>query len=449
VGEIVADRYRLEQILAEGGMGVVYLGRHIELGQEVAVKLLRRELCDERRVVARFLEEAKAAAALRSEHVVRVMDVGVLASGVPYLVMEYLEGTNLGDLVEHCGPLSIERALDYLLQACDALAAAHDAGIVHRDIKPDNLFLTTDGSAKAVVKLVDFGIAKRLDSGGERIVTGPQEFMGSPGFMSPEQISEPSLVDARTDIFSLGSALHYLLTGKLPFDGDSLAEICDKVLYASVAPLRSLRPSISPELEGVVRRCLEKDRSNRYTSIRELAVDLFACRDRLGASVDAELSPAAASALRGESAFTTRDLPMSGFRVRTLAAIAATVSLAVAAIYVADQRHLVELRALTDGYVSAAPLAENGATIAGAERFDERPWIVGPRGVIAAVARPRHMVAERERLGPERAANTVWAAEVARRRRAYREYLRRNGLRPLREVLREETATQGHLSGRP
>ncbi|HEX4341073.1 MAG TPA: serine/threonine-protein kinase [Polyangiaceae bacterium] len=211
-GALIAGRYSVDTVLAEGGMGVVWLGRHVELDKPVAIKFLRRALSGKEAVVARFLNEARAAAVLRSNHVVKVVDVGQLESGRPYLVMEHLQGTDLDALVEREGPLPVERAVDYVLQVCEALTEAHAAGIVHRDIKPENLFLSQGGPAKPIVKVVDFGLAKRLDGSGAKVVTGPFENMGSPCYMSPEQIGTPQLVDERTDIWSLGVVLYRLLT---------------------------------------------------------------------------------------------------------------------------------------------------------------------------------------------------------------------------------------------
>jgi serine/threonine-protein kinase len=269
-GELLAGRYSVDAVLAQGGMGVVWLGRHVELDKPVAIKFLRRGLCGKEAVVARFLNEARAAAVLRSNHVVRVVDVGQLGTGRPYLVMEHLEGTDLDALVEGDGPVPVERAVDYALQVCEALAEAHAAGIVHRDIKPENLFLSQAGPAKAIVKVVDFGLAKRLDGAGAKVITGPLENMGSPCYMSPEQIGSPQQVDERTDIWSLGVVLYRLVTGVLPFDGDSLAEVCARVLNAAPRPLAEHNAELDSSLQTIVARCLEKKPEDRYASVVEL-----------------------------------------------------------------------------------------------------------------------------------------------------------------------------------
>jgi serine/threonine-protein kinase len=252
-------------------MGIVCLGRHAQLDQPVAIKFLRRELSGRPSIVARFLNEARALAALRSAHVVRVMDVGQLESGRPYLVMELLDGIDLDALVTREGPLSIETAVSYLLQVCEAIAEAHSLGIVHRDIKPENLFLWSGGPAKDIVKVLDFGLAKRLGRSNALGATGPQESMGSPCYMSPEQIVTPHLVDSRTDIWSIGVVLHRLLTDTLPFEGANLLEVFGHVLNAAPKSMHSVLPTLDTELDAIVRRCLEKEREKRYGTVEELS----------------------------------------------------------------------------------------------------------------------------------------------------------------------------------
>ena len=247
-GELLAGRYLVERMFAEGGMGIVCLGRHAQLDQPVAIKFLRRALSGRPAIVQRFLNEARALAQLRSEHVVRVIDVGQLDSGRPYLVMEHLEGVDLGALVDRDGPLSVETAVSYALQICEPLAEAHRLGIVHRDIKPENLFLWSGGPAQDVVKVLDFGLAKQLGSSKALGVTGPQDSIGSPCYMSPEQITTPHLVDERTDIWSVGVVLHRLLTDTLPFDGANLLEVLSHVLSAVPKSLSEVNPSLDPEL---------------------------------------------------------------------------------------------------------------------------------------------------------------------------------------------------------
>jgi hypothetical protein len=286
-GELLAGRYIVEGTLAEGGMGIVCLGRHAQLEQPVAIKFLKRALSGRQSVVQRFLNEGRALAALRSEHVVRVMDVGQLESGRPYLVMEHLEGTDLDKLIERNGALDVDTAVKYTLQVCEALGEAHALGIVHRDIKPENLFLWSGGPGKDIVKVLDFGLAKRLDAAHALGATGPQDSLGSPCYMSPEQIMTPSDVDERTDVWSLGVVLYRLLTDSLPFDGTDVMAVFSHVIHAAPMSLRDTLPGVDPELDAIVLRCLQKAPQDRFASVHELsrALESYMARRREGASL--------------------------------------------------------------------------------------------------------------------------------------------------------------------
>ena len=214
LGEMLAGKYRVERVLGAGGMGVVVLARHVQLDQLVALKFLLAQSLTNPKVVARFEREARAVVKLKSEHVARVLDVGTMEAGAPYIVMEYLEGEDLSQTVERRGPLPVAEAVDYLLQACEALAEAHGMGIVHRDLKPGNLFLTRRVDGKSLVKVLDFGISK-LEGGREDLaLTQPAEVVGSPKYMSPEQLRASRLADARSDIWSLGVILYELITDR-------------------------------------------------------------------------------------------------------------------------------------------------------------------------------------------------------------------------------------------
>ena len=211
---------------------------------------------------------------LQSENVVRVIDVGQLDGGRPYLVMEHLEGDGPRSARDERGPLSTSIARsDYALEVCSALGEAHACGIVHRDIKPENLFLAATGNGRQAVKVVDFGLAKRIDTT-PLVVTGPQDSMGSPCYMSPEQITTPAEVDARTDIWSLGVVLYRLLTVEMPFDGSTVLEVFARVLNAQPRPLRSVRPDLDRGIEAIVERCLQKDPARRFQTIGELGAAL-------------------------------------------------------------------------------------------------------------------------------------------------------------------------------
>jgi serine/threonine-protein kinase len=272
-GDVVAGRYRVEQTLGIGGMGVVVSAVHLELDERVAIKFLASVTPPGPEAVARFVREAKAAIKIRSDHVVRVLDSGKLESGAPFIVMEYLDGRDLQAVLEQHGALGLEQAVDYLLQACDAIAAAHALGIVHRDLKPGNLFLTRRSDGSPLVKVLDFGISKVMD--GAAIsgsgLTSTTTVMGTPAFMSPEQLRSARHVDPRADIWSMGTILYALLAGEPPYSGESTADIAVKIIRDPTPPLRERRPDIPEGIEAVIARCLEKEPDARYAGVAELA----------------------------------------------------------------------------------------------------------------------------------------------------------------------------------
>lgn len=254
-------------------MGVVLLARHIHLDDAVALKVLSPELLGNEQAVARFRREAQAAAKLKNEHVVRVFDVGVHGNSQPYLVMEYLEGGDLSGMIQKVGALGVEQAADVLVQACSALSAAHRAGIIHRDLKPSNLFCVPRPDGWVTVKVLDFGISRVSVGPGtdQQGITVTGTVVGSPSYMSPEQMRSATQVDPRTDIWSLGVVLYECLTGKLPFPATTYPEVCLKVTQDAPEPLGG----IPPALAAVVLRCLEKDRERRFGTAEELALALM------------------------------------------------------------------------------------------------------------------------------------------------------------------------------
>ncbi|HEY0469005.1 MAG TPA: serine/threonine-protein kinase [Polyangiaceae bacterium] len=275
-GDLIAGKYEVIELIGSGGMGYVVSARHVELGEVVALKFLRPEALQIEELVERFSREARAAAKIRSEHVARVFDVGVLPDGVPFIVMEHLAGQDLSDVLQERGPLPIKVAVEYVMQACEALAAAHAAGVVHRDIKPENLFLTKHAQGLDFIKILDFGISKvALQPGGKRGMMRTMMPLGSPVYMSPEQIRSSDRVDARTDIWSLGCVLFELLTGTVAFNEPSLMQLSAAILEHDPVPLRELVEDAPVELEDVVLRCLEKDADKRYGNIAELAIALY------------------------------------------------------------------------------------------------------------------------------------------------------------------------------
>jgi serine/threonine-protein kinase len=272
-GEVLAGKYRVERVLGEGGMGVVVAARHIQLEQLVALKFVLASTLQNAQAVERFLREARAAVKLKSEHVAKVLDVGTLESGAPYMVMEYLEGSDLAQLLEQRGPLPIETACDFVLQACEAVAEAHSLGIVHRDLKPQNLFVTRRVGGSALIKVLDFGISKMLwpDSAPSGALTQTRAVMGSPLYMAPEQMRSSRSVDTRADVWALGVVLYELLTARLPFEAESMPELCLKVVQDPPPPITESRPDVPAQVVAVIAKCLEKDPTNRYANAGELA----------------------------------------------------------------------------------------------------------------------------------------------------------------------------------
>jgi eukaryotic-like serine/threonine-protein kinase len=281
-GDILAGKYRVERVLGVGGMGVVVAATHIALQERVALKFLLPELLTHAETVGRFLREAQAAVKIKSEHVARVSDVGTLENGAPYMVMEYLEGSDLSDVLKQNGPLGVQVAVDFLLQACEAIAEAHSLGIVHRDLKPANLFLTTRADGTHSVKVLDFGISKLTGSmGASGGMTKTTAIMGSPYYMSPEQLRSSRSVDHRTDIWALGIILYELLTGDVAYKADTMPELCVAILEQPPPAIRHLRGDVAPELEFALQTALQKDLDKRFANIAELAVAIapFGGRD--------------------------------------------------------------------------------------------------------------------------------------------------------------------------
>jgi eukaryotic-like serine/threonine-protein kinase len=282
-GDVIAQKYRIDRLLGKGGMGEVFAARHVELNKLVALKVMRPDMTKDPDAVRRFAREAKAAAALRSEHAVRILDVGRLDEKIPYIVMEHLDGHDLGSLAPG-ETLPIIDAVRYVRQACDALADAHAVGIIHRDLKPHNLFLTKDAGGAPFIKVLDFGLAKaRADWKGpqDSTNTATNVMLGSPFFMSPEQVESPKHVDHRTDIWSLGATLYQLLCGVPPFLAPNVHIICARILTEDFPPARTKRPDVPKALEDILRRCMNRDLKARYQSVSDLALSLDALIEQL------------------------------------------------------------------------------------------------------------------------------------------------------------------------
>jgi serine/threonine protein kinase len=272
-GDVLVGKYRIERILGQGAMGVVFSATHLTLGGLVAVKVLSPR-ATHRRGIARLQREARATALIRSEHVARVMDVGTIDQDKPFLVMEYLEGMDVATALRNRGPFSIVEAVNVVIEACDALAAAHVLGIVHRDLKPSNLYLAhqLDGSSR--LKVVDFGLSKMPEELADGRLTSATAVMGSPHYMAPEQIANPRDVDARADIWSLGVILYELVTGRKPFDDSSTAEIFTRISTDRPKPPSNWRRDLPSSIEALILECLEKNPHNRPADVGMIAEKL-------------------------------------------------------------------------------------------------------------------------------------------------------------------------------
>ena len=270
-GDVIGGKFRVERVLGIGGMGVVVAAMHLDLDQRVALKFLLPAAAHRPDVAARFGREARSAAKIRSEHVAKVLDVGTLADGAPYMVMEYMDGEDLERLLRRGGPLPVPLAITYVLQATEAIAEAHALGIVHRDLKPANLFLAQRPSGEPIIKVLDFGISKSTQATDQAHMTKTSAILGSPLYMSPEQMASAKSVDTRSDIWAIGVVLYELLTQRTPFPADTMPELVAAILQRVHEPLRQLRPDVPPGLEAALDRCLEKDPARRYQNVAEMA----------------------------------------------------------------------------------------------------------------------------------------------------------------------------------
>ena len=278
-GEILNGKYKIEKIIGKGGMGAVLAAHHELLGERIAIKFLLGEIAQNPEAVARFNNEAKNAFKIQSEHVCRIMDVGN-ERGMPFMVMEFLNGEDLSQMLEKRGALPVEDAVDYVLQALEAIAQAHAFGIVHRDLKPANLFLHRRQDGSAIIKVLDFGIAKANtlgDAGGNHNLTSTKSMLGSPLYMSPEQLRSAKNVDARADIWALGVILYELLTGTVPFNGETLGELFIAILEQPPPPVSHKRPDVPQVLSDAVMRCLQRNIDTRFPNVAELAQALASC----------------------------------------------------------------------------------------------------------------------------------------------------------------------------
>jgi serine/threonine-protein kinase len=295
-------------------MGIVVAATQVELDRPVALKFLLPRVLERPDLAARFSREARAAAKLQSEHVARVLDVGALKDGSPYMVMEYLDGQDLGKLVKDRGPLPVEEVVRYLLEAGEAVAEAHSLGIVHRDLKPSNLFLAKRGGGTSSVKVLDFGLSKFTVEGDPQL-TSDSSILGSPLYMPPEQLLSARRVDPRSDIWSLGVVLYELLTAHPPFRSDRMPELITDILHSAPRPIERWRSDLPPHLVQVVRRCLEKDPVKRFESVAEMATALAGpsgqrmVGERFGSGRAPSIEPALGAEVLAETMANAGDEP--------------------------------------------------------------------------------------------------------------------------------------------
>jgi len=307
-GDIINDAYKVERVIGSGGMAVVVAALDLRSPRRVAIKVLFRRAASSPEVLKRFEREQQVVRRLSGEHVARLLDSG-LHRNAPYMVMEYLQGSNLAETLRVQGPLPVEQAVDYVLQACEAVAEAHALDIVHRDLKPGNLFLTHRPDGSPCIKVLDFGIAKILAAdraAEESTLTKTTTVMGSPFYMSPEQVISPRSVGRSTDIWSLGVILYELLAGKIPFAAKSPEKVCSRVLNDPPDSLRAQRPYCPEKLEEAIVKCLQRQPKNRHPDVAAFAFAIApfaseASRDAPARIASILANPNAAAQLRDSS----------------------------------------------------------------------------------------------------------------------------------------------------
>ena len=276
VGTVVDNRYSVIRLIGAGGMGAVYEVEHRLIDRRFALKTLHPEMAKNTEAVMRFHKEARAAGRIGNEHIVEVSDMGHLPSGTPYMILELLEGRDLGKELTATGPLPVPRVVHITRQVCNALAAAHRKDIVHRDLKPDNVFLLQNRPQKDFVKLLDFGISKIRDTlhGIGEPLTRTGAALGTPHYMAPEQLEGSANVDARTDVYAMGVVLYQVLTGQVPYDAPSFPGLVIKIMQEPIPSVRALQPHVPESLDLVIRRAMAKERARRFDTIEELAAAL-------------------------------------------------------------------------------------------------------------------------------------------------------------------------------
>ncbi len=276
-GDVIDNKYRIIRLLGEGGMGAVYEGENTRIHRRVAIKVLHSQVASSQDAVQRFEREAQAAGRIGSEHIVEVLDLGILPNGDRYMVMEFLEGCALSQRITERGKLPPQVAAPLLVQLLEGLRAAHDAGIVHRDLKPDNVYLLASrGGKKDFVKILDFGISKFNALGGEFSMTRTGAVMGTPYYMSPEQAKGNRDVDHRADLYAVGVIMYETVAGEVPFNAETFNELLFKIVLESPVPLHEKVPGIDPHFAALVEKAMARDPAHRFQTALELADALSA-----------------------------------------------------------------------------------------------------------------------------------------------------------------------------
>lgn len=372
-GTIVADRYRVERLIGQGGMGSVWAGRHLTLGRLVAIKFIHPKLAGSREALRRFDLEAKAAARIKSRHAVAVFDHGVTQGGQPYIVMEYLEGRSLEQLIHERGPLSLMETSAIVSQAARALSVAHEARVVHRDLKPDNIFLADDpeaGELGYTVKLVDFGIAKIVqdDAAGGAAATQAGAVLGTPHYMSPEALTASAPVSPQSDVWSLGACAFAAMCARVPFEGDAIGDVVLKVCAAPMPVPSRINPRVPRGFDAWFAKACSRKAAARFGSVTEMAealaeLDRWAQAQKEQESY--ELRPAQPSALE-------LDIPEpSGGRSLLIGGVLAGVAVTIGALgYFVYLRTEAANQAISRTSASAAAVidAENDRKMKAAEQ---------------------------------------------------------------------------------
>ncbi|MBK8258696.1 MAG: serine/threonine protein kinase [Polyangiaceae bacterium] len=324
-GQVVAGIYRIDRHVGEGGMATVLGATHLPTGRVVALKFLQPDTRGEDGAVARFWREARAISHLNHPNVVRIFDVGTLADDTPFMAMELLDGQPLGTRMKNLGRMPLDVALEYTRQTCEALSAAHALGVIHRDLKPDNLFLTRGDQSGEVIKVLDFGISKTMRAtvaDDQQKLTKTTDVFGSPTYMSPEQLKASRDVDPRTDIWAIGVILHEMLAGTPPFDGRTVAEIFGAILYKPAEPLTRVRPDVPPAVEAAVLRALEKDRDKRFGSVSEFWGALAAAAQPLQQAPTTSRSPTQTAPVKAASKRSRMPVVIAAVLICVIAGVA-------------------------------------------------------------------------------------------------------------------------------